>query len=81
MNKNNKDTLYFTVVMNDGSVLHNARLGFLNNENKFDWFDNKSELLDVINNKEDKRLIAFSTLHVQGKIIKQNIKNINVNIL
>ena len=37
-------------------------------------------LKSIINNQMDKRLLAFSTDYVQGKIIKQNIKSMNVEI-
>lgn len=71
-----ENELFVSVFMNDGSCLHDAKLGFLDNNNYFDWITDKEELLRIINNQEDRRHLAFSTFHVQGKLIKQNIKDI-----
>lgn len=78
MEQHTDEELFVTVVMNDGSILHEAKLGFLDEYSCFDWIVDKNVLKSIINNQLDKRLIAFSTKYVQGKLIKQNIKSINI---
>ena len=72
--------LFVTVVMNDNSVLYKAKVGFLDEYGVFDWITDTNTLKSVVNNQMDKRLLAFSTKYVQGKLIKQNIKSINIKI-
>ena len=70
--------LFATIVMNDGTILYKAQVGFLDEYGVFDWITDINILKSVINNQMDKRLLAFSTKYVQGKIIKQNIKSISI---
>ena len=72
--------LFVTIVMNDGSILYKTKVGFLDEYGVFDWITDTDTLKSVVNNQMDKRLLAFSTRHVQGKLIKQNIKSINIEI-
>ena len=72
--------LFVTVVMNDNSVLYKAKVGFLDEYGVSDWITDTNTLKSVVNNQMDKRLLAFSTNYVQGKLIKQNIKSINIEI-
>jgi hypothetical protein len=72
--------LFVTITMNDGSILHKAKVGFLDEYGVFDWITDVNVLKSVINNQMDKRLLAFSTKYVQGKLIKQNIKSISTEI-
>ena len=72
--------LFITVVMNDGSILHKTKLGFLDEYGVFDWITDINILKSIINNHIDKRLLAFSTKYVQGKIVKQNINSINITL-
>ena len=72
--------LFVTVIMNDGSILYKAQVGFLDEYGVFDWITNINILKSIVNNQMDKRLLAFSTNYVQGKLIKQNIKSINIEI-
>lgn len=72
--------LFITIIMNDGSVLHKAKLGFLDEYGLFDWITDISVLKSIVSNQMDKRMLAFTTNYVQGKLIKQNIRSISVEI-
>lgn len=72
--------LFVTIIMNDGSILHKAKVGFLDEYGLFGWIIDINTLKSIINNQMDKRLLAFSTDYVQGKIIKQNIRSVSVEI-
>ena len=76
----NKEELFVTAVMNDGSVLNKAKLGFVGEFGLFDWIEDINILKSVINNHKDTRLISFSTKHLQGKLIKENISSISKEI-
>lgn len=72
--------LFVTIVMNDGSILHKTKVGFLNKYGMFDWITDINALKSIVNNQVDERLLDFSTNHIQGKLIKQNIKSISVKV-
>ena len=79
MDNINKE-LFVTIVMNDGSILYKAQVGFLDECGVFDWITDIDILKSIVNNQMDERLLAFGTKYVQGKLIKQNIKSINIEI-
>lgn len=72
--------LFVTIAMNDGSILHKTKIGFLDEYGVFDWITDINVLKSIVNNQMDTRMLAFSTNHVQGKLIKQNIKSISVEV-
>lgn len=72
--------LFVTLIMQDGSVLSETKLGFLDHYGYFDWITDINILKSVISNAMDKRQLAFSTNYVQGKVIKDKIKSISVLI-
>ena len=73
-----ENELFATITMNDGSILSNAKIGLLHND-IFEWIINKDELIKIVQDKSDKRMLAFCTKYVQGKIIKENINMLEIN--
>ena len=76
----NEDSLFVTVVMNDGSILNKAKLGFVDEFGLFNWIEDVNILKSVISNNKDTRLISFCTDYLQGKLIKQKISGISKEI-
>lgn len=72
--------LFITLVMQDGSILNEAKLGFLDSYGHFDWITDIDILKSVVGNSMDKRPLAFSTKYIQGHVIKEKIKSINVQL-